>query len=410
MAAVLFGPAVHLLALVACIQRMEPSELGVLNNCALIPAYLSFAHLGVFTGLSRQLPLLLGQGEKESARALEMASSALAWLQGSVLAGGVLSLAVGLWLVGSSGFRSAAMAATAATVLQTVVSSHVDVALRGKGDFKRLSLILWLTHAVNLGTLLFILKYGAWGAVVRLIISGLVGVLVRIVLGGIRIHWRPNWNSWVGLAKVGFPLMVSGALFNLLAVSDRSVVAMLMSDDAAGHFALAGMLLQGFQVVPQSLSMTLFPKMARAYGEHGDVGRLRPFITRNLVFNILTIIPLAWVVHLFVEPIVTSYFPAYVNGVEPAKMACFTAGLWIYLGTGSVFGVTGTMRAYLSVLATSVAVVWVLGGYFILNDYGLMGAAWARFAGTVLIASYTIWAAYRLTLKSGSHDGKTSAA
>lgn len=400
MTATVVNPGIHLFALVVSIKFLQPEDLGVLTNCALIPAYLSFAHLGVFTGLARQLPLNLGKGADDEAGWLEAASASLAWLQGGLLTLMVTGLALAWFVTGRGVLAGAALAATALLVLQNFVSTHVDVALRGRNDFKRLAQVLWLNHAISLATIILIWKLGAWGAVARIAIIGVFAIGVRLLLGTIPLRFKPDWERWKSLVRVGFPLMLSGALFNLLMVSDRSVVAILMDPTAVGLFALSGMLLQGLQVLPQSLSMILFPKMARDYGEHHDLRRLRPYIIQNLLFNLVTLLPLCALLYFGLEPLVERWFPSYRDGIEPAKIASLSACFWVYLGTGSVFGVSGHMRPYLTALFGAIAAVWLLGFVAIQLGHGLAGAAWARLIGTAGIAVFTIISALMLTRRN----------
>jgi len=405
MAGTVANPGVHLLALVVSINFLKPAELGILSTCALVPAYLSFAHLGVFTGLARQVPFSLGRGDEASAASLEAASEGLAWIQGILLAL-ILLVAGGIWwLVDGFSLGPAALAATGMFVMNNTLAAHVDVALRGRDQFKRLAQVLWLNHALNVGSVALICRYGAWGVVARLVLSGLGGVAIRMALGAVRFRWGFAWAPWRELCRVGFPLMLSGAMFNLLVVSDRSVVAIMLDSEAVGIFALSGMILQGLQVLPQSLSMILFPKMAREFGRSQDPRRLRSFILKNLAFNCLTLLPLCALIYLGLPPLVERFLPGYRDGIEPARIACISACFWVYLGTGSVFGVTGQMRPYLAVLAGAIVVVWSLGALLIRLDFGLIGASWARFVGTGIIAVATVLMALTLTSRGKAPDG-----
>lgn len=194
--------------------------------------------------------------------------------------------------------------------------------------------------------------------------------------------------------------MLSGALFNLLVVSDRTLVSILFDAKSAGYFALSGMILQGMQVLPQSLSMIFFPQMAQCFGKYHSFEKLRPYVVKNLIFNAILLVPTSLILLILIGPLITKFLPAYIPGIEPARVACVSAILWVYLGTGSVFGVTGKMKWYLAALASSICIVWILGVALVTAGGGLMGASWARFIGTAIIATFTITYAFRFTARN----------
>ena len=160
-------------------------------------------------------------------------------------------------------------------------------------------------------------------------------------------------------------------------------------------------------LVPMSLSLVLFPKIARAYGEHRSRRRLRRFVWISLIFNAVMIAPLCVICFLVIQPVVQNFFPDFAPGIPAARLACVTCVFWVYLGVGSVIGVINRMTPYLCCLGF--CLVLILGGsaFLIQLGYGIMGAAWARLAGTALMCLFTI--SYSLYLTSSEGEEKSEA-
>jgi O-antigen/teichoic acid export membrane protein len=397
LAAVLANPAIHLLSIAVSIRYLSPEDMGILANCALIPLYLAFTHLGVFSGLARELPFARGRGDQVAATHLEYASLAFAWRIATVLAVAISTIGLTVVAIAATPLTGWAIAATGLVVWNQLIAAHVDVALRGRNEFSKLASILWTTNLINLATVPLIAQGGMLGAVIRLATTSVASIAIKMVLYDKKPRLTLDIAPLKHLARTGAPLLASGALFSVLVASDRTLVALTMPKDAAGQFALGALILQGFQVIPQSLSMVYFPRMAQHFGQDREKSGLRPYLIQNLIFNAVTLIPISCITYSSLQWIIPNYFPKYLPGLEAAKVSCLTAMLWVYLGSGSVFGVTGHMRGYLTGLAASIGVVYIVGGAAILAGFGLMGAAWARFVGTALTASYTLYSAFRMT-------------
>lgn len=394
------APVANLIAGIVSAKSLTPSEMGVLSVVSLLPSYLRFMHCGVFTGLARNMPIEIGAGRTDKAERLARTSAATATIMG--LAGAAISLgmmAYHLWRTGY-GLMPAALGATSLVLFSQALTTHMDTEARARQDFRVLPWALIWTNVIAAVSSLLVAAYDAVGGVLRLAICSIGAVAVRMPMG----TWSPRSQFELPvareLASVGFPLLLSGTLFGLLSVADRSLVSLLMSTKDVGNFSLASMIVGSLQSIPQSISMVLFPKMAKEYGRTKSLMGLRRYIVFNLMINVATIVPISVASYFAVGPLVSRYFPAYIDGIDAAKTACLTSVFWVYLGVGSVFGVANRMRPYLMAMALSIAVVWVSGAFLILAGYGIRGASWARLLGTVLICVFTIVHSFRLTSRN----------
>lgn len=239
------------------------------------------------------------------------------------------------------------------------------------------------------------------GNLIRLTIAGVANIALRLPLKVWSWRWRPDWGSASALAKVGFPMLVSATIFSYIMVADRSVAVWMLSKAEVGAMTLATLLVNSLQFIPQSVSMALMPRIARNYGHNRSPRMLRRYILLTLALNIGMIVPLSAALYFLLPPLVRHLFPKYEPGVPAAQVACLTSMLWIYLGVGSIIGVVNKMRPYLLVATISLVAIWAFGYWFVGLGYGIVGIAWARFFGTLLLCLFTIaYSFYLSTLKT----------
>ncbi|MCW5556726.1 MAG: oligosaccharide flippase family protein [Verrucomicrobiae bacterium] len=391
------APAVNLVYGLLVFRYLTPSLAGILSTAMLLPSYLMFAHGGVLNGMQRELPFALGQGDRTKADHLLRITSTIALLAGGASAFACLVAALIAWTTGKPPLLALAYIGAAFTSFAFPVVMQIDTGLRAENRFRRQGWAVLNTNAVSLAACALLPALGATGAVLRGIVAGAASLLLRLRSG----VWSPalpvDWSGTLALARTGWPLLASATLGGWMMIADRSVVSLLMSDEAMGEFQLAGFIVNSMSMVPVSLSLVLFPKIARAYGEHRSRRKLRRFVWISLAFNAATLLPLSGITYLVIEPLVLRFFPKYAAGIPSAHIACLTCVFWIYAGAGSVIGVTNRMTPYLITLGVSLALIWTGAAWLIHSGYGINGAAWARLAGTVLMCVFTVGYSLYLT-------------
>lgn len=392
-------PAVNLVFGILVFRYLSPTDAGILSTAALLPAYLTFLHGGVLNGMQRELPFALGAGDRVRADLLLRVTSTIALAAGA--AGGIVCLAAAAvtWWGGKPGLLAWAYLGAAFAAFSYPVVLQLDTGLRAENRFRRQGWAVLNTSLVSLVACALLPLAGALGAVVRGALAAVAALLLRMRSG----VWHPGtplpWSETLALARTGWPLLLSATLGGWMMVADRSVVALMMPEEAMGEFQLASIIVNSMSMVPVSLSLVLFPKIARAYGEHRSRRKLRRFVWISLAFNAATLIPLSLFTYLVVGPLVTQFFPKYAAGIPAANIACLTCVFWIYAGAGSVIGVTNRMVPYLTVLGLSLLLIWGVSALLIRNGYGINGAALARLAGTLLMCAFTILYSLYLTSK-----------
>jgi len=383
-------PFVGVLGGIVTIHYLTPTQVGILNTAALAPPFLAFLQLGVISGVNRELPYALGSGNQQGAEDLQengIAAANVIALAGLMLCLGLAAIA---WFNAETPIHGVALAFISILVGASPITLMADSLLRGRQRFADLGPILITHNAVNAFSLVLIPFLGFLGGALRPALDGLVGVAIRMRKLRWRFRFNPDIAPCISLARSGFPLMISASLFGLLAVSDRTVVAVMRSSAEVGQLALATVLVNGLSTLPQSVSLLLFPRIAKEYGVHRDPSRLRRFIWLSLGANMAMLIPASLAGWLVLEWVVPKYFPAYTPGLSAARVACVAGVVWVYLGVGSVLGVLQRMKWYLVSMVLSLGIIWAIGAAALRCGLGIESAVWARVAGTTLHGAFTV--------------------
>lgn len=407
-AAMITSPAANLIHGILIVRYLDPEMAGLISNANLLPFYLTFLHFGVLTGMQRELPYAYGAGDQKRAERILQLTTKVCRLAGSVgalvcVGAGVICLYLHKPLLLSVAYFASAFGA-----FSYQMNFQVDTGLRAENRFFRQGIAVISSSAIALVSCILIPLAGAKGAVARGVLTSIGSIAVRLRTGVQRTDGDWNWEELRALAKTGFPLLISGSLISLLMVSDRTVVAIMLSHRELGEIALAALIVNSMTIVPISTAVVLFPKIARAYGEHRSRRRLRRFVWISLLYNATMLIPISAVAYFLIGPLVENYFPKYVPGLPAARLACITCVFWVYMGVGSVMSVVNRMTPYLCLFAFCLLLIYGLAALLIHLGYGIIGATWARLIGTALMCIFTI--AYSFYLTSEDDEPKESEA
>lgn len=396
-AAMITSPAANLIYGILVVRYLDPEMAGLISNANLLPFYLTFLHFGVLTGMQRELPYALGAGDHKRAERILQLTTKVSRLAGAIgalicLGAGVICLCLHKPLLLAVAYLGSAFGA-----LAYQMNFQVDTGLRAENRFFRQGIAVISSSIIALVTCVLIPLAGAKGAVARGILTSIGSIVVRLRTGVWRTDGDWDWKELRALAKTGFPLLLSGSLISLLMVSDRTVVALMLSHRDLGEIALAALIVNSMTIVPISTAVVLFPKIARAYGEHRSRRRLRRFVWISLLYNATMLIPISALAYFLIGPLVESYFPKYTPGLPAARLSCITCVFWVYMGVGSVMSVINRMTPYLCLFGFCLVLIYGLAATLIHLGYGIIGATWARLIGTALMCIFTIAYSFYLT-------------
>lgn len=335
---------------------VAPYDMGIWNTVNIVMVYVPFLTLGVFSGLNRELPYLIGSGFSEDARGMSEATYGWAVTLAILTWPAVLISAVWFFTQGEAKLAWATLA-LGATVFFSWFAGYLGTTYRTHHEFGRLARNNTLVALVGVALMLFVMQYGFRGMLGRAALLSFLAVAALYYRRPLPV--RPKWDTarLVSLAKVGVPIYLLGSLWSVQASLDR--VFLLGSTQALGLFTLAIQAGTTARLIPTSFTTVIYPKMAQRYGETHRAEDLWTMAAKGaLAASILGALAgaVGWVV---IPYMVRWLLPMYMEGIRAAQWASFLGlamGLYVF---GNVFNVIKRQDLFL--------VGWVLGviGYWV---------------------------------------------
>ena len=356
-------------------RLVDPSVLGLFNGIGLVLGYAPLLNAGISAGLNRELPYLVGKGER--ARAAVLASVAQCWL---LLAAGICVaglLCIAGWQLFHGRFQLAlGWASFTIPVFGTLYGQYyLRILYVTHGRFPRLSYITVLVAAAGVVTVVFVWWLDFTGLCIR-------GILVAVLMLALFWKWRPlsvrprwSWTDLRVLVTTGMPIYLVGQLYACWAVLNSTLVLTYAGTRGLGLYALANMAGSMVALLPQAISQVVYPKMSEEYGRTG--GRLRPLVQMavwpTLVNVMVTLFAVAagWIL---MPPVVEFLLPKYVEGIPAAQWALAATAFMALTPVNSVFNVVKKQGRYgiaiaLGIVVYFAALQWIIRDGVLLESF-----------------------------------------
>lgn len=315
--------ASNLISLVTSIliaRWVLPYDMGVWNTALLITLYTPTLQLGVFNGLNRELPYLIGAGDRDGAVRLAEAADAWCWVLVWISVAIGLLAALWLWLTGQTEkcFTSIAVAVVIVCSWPTL---YLTTTYRTRNEFGRLAkntVIVSLSGAV---LVCFVWRMHYHGLILRAALLAALGVLALYYRRPLPLKPRWGLKELTQLAKIGIPIWLVGQLSAFFTSLDR--LMLVKSTQVLGYFTIAIQVAAFVRQVPTAFGMVLYPQMAQQYGQNRsamDVWRLSRKGAFAAAFLGLIIGVVGW---FMLPPFVRLVLPKYLPGVRAAQWSGF---------------------------------------------------------------------------------------
>ncbi len=328
----IISSALTIIAGLIALKWLLPSELGYFNTFTVMTGYIVLAHIGIPVALSRDLPYLIGKGDKEEA--LQLAAVSKYWtffisLFFSVI--GAIVLLYYLFIV--QDYRM--VAGIIVIIFQTwqgfFVTKYLKILYRTNKDFNKLSLITLISGVTTFVSIYFIYKYGFYGLCIRAIIIVLIDFIFTW-------YWRPirvtmHWDKFIflKLLKIGFPIFIVTNIYGKWPLVERTIILLLLGTNALGLFTIVFVIGNAFSIFASSISTVLYPTMMIDWGKGMSIGAifktklLKPLLFVILLFVIIS--PLLW---FFLPKSIIFFIPKYKDIIEASKWMILTGFMGIF--------------------------------------------------------------------------------
>jgi len=338
--------ASNLISLVTSIliaRWVDPHDMGIWNAASLVTIYTSTLQLGVFNGLSREFPYLIGAGDRK--RALRMAEAASAWswllVGGSILCGALIAL--WFWMKGQPE-RCIISIAVAVLVVCSWPTYYLTTTYRTRHEFGRLAKNTVAVALIGAALVLLVWRFHFIGLILRASLISILGLLALFYRRPLRV--KPQWgiDQLVQLAKVGIPIWLVGQLLLFFISMDRLIL--VKSIQVLGYFTIAIQVSTFARQIPMAFSMVLYPQMAHQYGENHCAMDIWRIARKGALF----VLPLGIIVGvcgwLLLPRFVLLLLPKYIPGIRAAQLSSFICFAMAFDMFDAVFNVIKRQDLY----------------------------------------------------------------
>jgi len=277
MSSQLAAPVIGFVTSIIAAKYLLPYELGVIQTVMLVATYSSYLHFGVFNGLNRNIAFYEAKNDTQKIQDMVAASRLTAIVNAAI---GLLITVIVLIYFLMKGYPSLYIYSTAiilGTLTFSPLSTHYETIYRSSRAFMSLGIFLHIRNTINFLLGLLPIFFGALGHIFRNAVLPIASVLLLYRNSPIKPESTGEFSEVLDLASVGFPMLVTGALFMFFTVADRTIVALTLGPTAVGELALSGMIVAAISVLPVSIGALLYPRASYIYGLSKTSSGLRRF-------------------------------------------------------------------------------------------------------------------------------------
>ncbi|TFE04137.1 oligosaccharide flippase family protein [Jeotgalibacillus salarius] len=366
---------------------LGPEDYGTWLMLSLILMYGYYTQLGMLESFSRDVPRLIGQGDKKGVQSVR--STTLAAIIFSMI---LCVIGIFLLLFASIPPATKIYCSIAFSIvpLQNFVlyCNHYFLTIQ---QYKKAAVTQLLIGSVQYVLMaLMSMWLGIYGLFTGVIVGCLMAVIYSTRPGNLKVNFKIDRALLRSMITYGIKITFIGVCLLLLTTIDRIVLYVGLGSPVLGQYGITIIMFQAVMVLPAVFHQIIYPKMNYIYGHTGLKVSLYPIIKKSVIafsaLNPLIIAPL----YFFIPWLVHDFMPEYAEGIMPAKI--IICSLFFYswaLLIAHYFTVIHKERNYLFTLLLHVGVSIILNVLMVYMGYGMNGVA---------LASSMIYVVYPFTL------------
>ena len=323
-----FSQALYIIRGFIIAQVLGPSMYGVWSLFRSSLSIAPYFGLGTQQAMSREVPLSIGEGNKQ--KKSNIIQTSLSW--NILLTSIIMVLAFIISFAGfADGYRIEIRLAGILFVLNAV---HLFMQPKFKSEQKIFLLSKYIFSYAVLNTafgLIFLFYFKLNGLLLGMIIAQLILLIYLIINHHLSLHLYIDKNILTELFRIGFPIMILWLMVFLIGNTDKFIVFIVLGKTKAGYYGLATFVSSMVSYISYSITTVIFPRMMYTYGKTGEKKHIEKYFNKPMV--VLTgIIPvLLGIIYINIEAIINWVLPQYKPGITALHIlivALFFSSIW----------------------------------------------------------------------------------
>jgi O-antigen/teichoic acid export membrane protein len=337
---------------IGVIYFLSPVEIGIWNSLLIVQPYLFIVQLGVYNGLNRELPFLLGSEQNELAQDLVV----VAWRFSLFLAiiSIVISVIVLLYLFYNNQPTIIFIGAVGVAVLvaSEFLINYLLVLYRTKENLLKLSNVYFIQSVLLVLTLPFVIYFGYIGFVFRSIVLASILTVSLYFYRPYTFSRSVKISMLYDLIKVGLPLFTFGYLQGLTKSFSRIILLIFGDATLVGLFTPSAAVIVGIGMIPAAVSQYFYPRMSYLFGKHGRADILWQQVLKFSSFAFFVSIPIVLIGWFVIPVLIENLLPVYMESIFPAQISLLSGAF-----EAAMIGINvlNSMKAYKWLLILTVA-------------------------------------------------------
>ncbi|MDO8499478.1 MAG: flippase [bacterium] len=219
------------------------------------------------------------------------------------------------------------------------------------------------------------------------------GVVVRRVYS-IHYSWLFNRDIFKIFVYTAWPFALAGLLGRLYSYSDAIMMSKLLPAEALGWWSVPYKIIFAFQFIPAALSASVYPVMSELFVS--DPTKIGSLFLKSWRYLFIVVLPLAFGLMVFAEPIIIKLYRADYLPSVPVLRILAVSLIFSFLAfiNGATLNATNRQKTQTALLAVTLVFNLVLN-YWLIPGWGIIGAAWAALASSILLCGGGLYFASR---------------
>lgn len=305
---------------IVIMRWLNPYELGMWNAVSIFLAYIPFFQLGIQNGLSIELPILMGNNDKDykkyisSARWYSYFMSIFFLVLGAIITIGSFFLSHSLDLTLGIGTICVIAASTSLTL-------HLISTFRTSKSFDKLTKIYVIESVITLFSAYLVYRYHYYGILMFNILVVVQHTFLLYLYSPYK-DIKPDFSIEFlqKLLKRGLVIMSFYQLRVLAQSFPKWIILALGGVLQLGLFTPAMALKGMMNLLPSQINQFLQPQMGFKYGMEGKASLLWPYIKKMILFYPLISVPFSIFVIAFMPYIIETFFPKFVASIPSIQI------------------------------------------------------------------------------------------
>lgn len=353
---------------------LGPEMLGIWFTLNLIIRFSPFTSIGGSHGLAREISLNLKKGDQDISESLNDVFSLFFIVH-------IVFVPI-LPLIFPESLIQGKIHLIYLTLLLSFLTQSFGLIrskLRAEIKFDFLGVIQWKYTVIWLITSVIFLYYFKLEGFISAGIFSYIIIIAAInfkstVLNYFKLNW--NYKSKIPLMKEGFPIMLVGFSFTIMATIDRMLIIYYFDNESLGYYSFASIFFTALSMIVMLFSQLYYPRMLDSWSRYSDLLLLKALMRSQKIFSFGLVLPASLFLIFGAGFFIKWLAPEYIVSIRVLQIISVAP---IFLSISNIYGnflnTINKQYYYLLTLIGSSIINLLAGILFIKEGFGLEGVA-----------------------------------